>query len=115
MDIEDAVIIEETKKPEPKLTESQMALASYEHFTNAFVSKVKDFPGSKGSLQRAWANSSVSPLNKGDLHFSYPEEKELFDLFTEANSAKLILMVYALQDAGVLTVHKPLQNITNID
>jgi hypothetical protein len=90
------------------LSEEQNAMLHYEHYVNQFVTALKNFEGSKQQVIRAWANGLVSPLNKEELHFSYPEEQQLFNLYTEANSAKLILMVHGLIKAGVLQQLKPL-------
>lgn len=97
------------------LSEAQIAMKSYEHYTSLFIEKIHTYAGSKAQLARAMSNAAVSPLHKGELHFSYPEEKELFELFTEANSAKLVLMIHGLADAGVVKILKPLMEVTQTD
>lgn len=93
-------------------TERQQVLAAFEHYTEQFVKALTNYTGSKSQLVRAWANSSISPLNREPLHFSYKHEQDLFDLFAEANSAKLMLMVHGLEDAGVVKLLKPLVEAT---
>lgn len=92
----------------PHLEEPQQAMKVFRQLMEIFTSVLERYDGGKKQIVRAWLNATLSPLNETPLHFSYPEEKEIFDLFTELNSAKLILMVHGLADAGVLTLHKPL-------
>jgi hypothetical protein len=99
---------EEQMKAQPELREDQKAYLAVTKNTQLFVNKLTEYEGSKQCVIRAWANSAVSPFNTNELHFSYAHEKELFDLYAEQNSAKLILMMYGLERAGVVKILKPL-------
>lgn len=94
--------------PPPELSEEQNALFIFQNHTNLFIQKVNNYPGAKSQIARAWTNAAISPLNKDQLHFSYPEEKELFDLFTELNAAKFILMMHGMVRDGKIEIKKPL-------
>lgn len=91
-----------------ELEEPAMAMQTFKQLMDIFANVLNNYDGGKRQIVRAWLNAAVAPLNSDPLKFSYPAEKEIFDLFTEINSAKLILMVHGLADAGVLTLHKPL-------
>lgn len=95
--------------PTPKLSEEQEAHIAFARANSAFITKLNKFAGSKRQVARAWANSSIYPLNEtNSLKFSYPEEKELFEAFNDVNSVKLMLLVHGLIRAGVLAQLKPI-------
>ncbi len=91
--IEDVQIVETKPK---ELTEDQKALKVFENAMNDVVYKVNNYHGSKKQLQRVIINSLLYPLNKEEFEFSYPEEKELFELLTSVGAAKFYLMVSGL-------------------
>jgi hypothetical protein len=92
----------------PAMSDEQNALLVFQSHINMFISKLNNYQGSKSQIVRAWTNAAISPLNKDALHFSYPEEQELFDLYTELNSAKFILMVHGMVRDGKLEIKRPL-------
>lgn len=92
--------------------EASAALDVYKQQMKLFMEALDAFPGSRRQLERSWANAALSPLNDKPLEWSYEAEKELFDIYIELNSAKFILMVHGLQDAGVLKLYKPLMQST---
>jgi hypothetical protein len=105
--------IQEPIMPTNEFTEeSGHALESFKKHMVEFNKALDEYAGSKKQLSRAWANAALSPLNQIPLEWSYPAEKEMFNIFDELNSAKFILMVHGLADAGVLTLHKPLMMAT---
>jgi hypothetical protein len=104
-----------TMDPLPKeahIDEAMNAHQNFEAYAKLFGEALEVFPGAKRQVLRSWMNSAVNPLNKGPLQWSYEGEKELFDIYTEMESAKFILMVHGLQEAGILTLHKPLMQST---
>jgi hypothetical protein len=92
----------------PQLSDEQNALLVYKNNLNTFLQKLHNYSGAKSQIVRAWSNSVISPLNSEELHFSYPEEKELFDLATTIDSAKFILMLYSFIRDGKIELKKPL-------
>ncbi len=92
------------------MSEVAMASKTFQQLNEIFSNVLERYEGSKAQIVRSWRNAALSPLNQSPLHFSYPEEKEIFDLYTELNSVKLVLMVHGLAEAGVLTLHKPLMS-----
>lgn len=105
----------QTREALPQEAHFDEAAAAHKAFKDnmaLFNEGLDVFPGSSRQLKRAWANAALAPLNEGPLQWSYEAEKELFDIYTELNSAKFILMVHGLADAGVLTLHKPLMEAT---
>lgn len=85
---------------ESTLSEDQKVLKEFNTSMNTFINKVHSFTGSKKQLQRVMMNLALHPLNKEELHFSYPEEKELFELGTSVNSTKFFLLVSGLESEG---------------
>ena len=104
----DKPVSEPVMEAPPQLTEEQNALAVLQQSLNEFIKKLNHFPGSKSQIVRAWTNASISPLNKDEFTFSYEAEKELFELATTINSAKLALMIYGFVREGKLAILKPL-------
>jgi len=108
--MEEIKIETQTEENKP-LTEEQHAMLAFEHFTGLFLQKLNNYSGSRKQIMRAMSHGMVAPLSKEEPRFSYVEEKELFDLYTEANSAKLILMVHGLIKSGALQQLKPLMSV----
>lgn len=90
----------ETAPLKQELSDEQKVLQEFNATLNLFINKVTNYPGAKSALQRVLTSLTVSPLNKDEFHFSYPEEKELFELGTRVNSAKFFLMVSGLENKG---------------
>lgn len=95
---------ESTPTPEPELSDEQKVLNACKTYLNMFYSKLYNFKGSRRQIINAWMNAAISPLNQSELKFGYPEEKELFDLFEEVNSAKVMLMIFGLIREGKIEV-----------
>lgn len=105
--------VETVETPKQQLSEEQNALISYQTNLNQFIKLAHKFEGSKSQIVRAWTNSAISPMNKDELHFSYPEEQELFNLFEQVNSAKFVLMLYGMIKSGKIELKSPLMDIPN--
>lgn len=104
----EALDVQVTEKPAQQLTDDQKALKVFENAMNEFVAKVSSYSGAKSQLQRVLINSLLYPLNKDEFNFSYPEEKELFELATSVASAKFYLMVSGLvQQNKLIWVEEP--------
>lgn len=94
------------------LTDGQKAMQVFNGAMNEFIQKVGNYKGSKKQLQRVLINSSLHPLNKEEFHFSYPEEKELFELAINVASAKFFLMVHGLEGQGKIRWVEEVQALT---
>lgn len=92
--------------------EAAAALQSFKDHMTGFNKLLFNYPGSKKQLLSAWSNAALEPFHESPPTWSYPSEKEMFNHFNELESAKFILMVHGLADAGVLTLHKPLMMAT---
>lgn len=93
------------------LKEADIAKGAFESVGAMFLKKLSEYEGSKQQLIRTWTNSTLYPFIEGEPQFSYPAEKELFDLFAETNSAKFFMMVYGLEQAGAISILKPLSGV----
>lgn len=87
-----------------QLSWDKKAYMHFEAYMGEFARRVNSYSGSRRQLQRAWINAAISPLNKEELHFSYPEEEEIFNLFNELNSAKLLLMMHGFAQDGKIEI-----------
>lgn len=70
------------------------------------VIKLESFSGSKSQLQRSIYNIALSPMNTEDLHFSYPIEKEIFDISSKLTDMKLNLMLIGFEEKGYIKILK---------
>lgn len=59
--------------------------------TDKFLDKISKFEGSKRQLQSVIAGLMIHPFNEKPFHWSYPAQKELFDLGNLITSDKLCL------------------------
>jgi hypothetical protein len=98
----DKLVADALNTQKEALTEEQTIFKSFQDNLNLFIKKVGDFGGSKSQLQRVLINLAISPLNKEELHHGYVDEKELFDIGTEVNSAKFFLMLHGMENQGKL-------------
>lgn len=104
----DGLVADALKQDRP-LTEDQKIFKTFQDTLNEFIKKVGNFGGSKRQLQNVLINLAISPLNNEELHFSYPAEKELFDLGTSVNSSKFFLMLSGMASQGKLTMHESVE------
>lgn len=107
----DKLVQDALNKEEPK-TEQQTIFKAFQDNLNQFIKKINTFQGSKSQLQRVLTNLAISPLNSEELHHGYVEEKELFDLANELNSAKFYLMLEGLREQGKIIVIEPTKDLT---
>jgi hypothetical protein len=98
--------VEVVEKTAQQLTEDQQVLKTFNDTLNVFINKVSTYNGAKSQLQRVLINLAVHPLNKEELHFSYPEEKELFELGSTIASSKFFLMLAGLEAEGKLAFNQ---------
>lgn len=69
-------------------------LKAYQEQVNAVITLVSEYEGSREQLKRVLINLAVYPfVEEAELHFSYPEEKQLFDSFNSLSSAKHVFML----------------------
>ncbi len=90
-----------------ELSEDQKILKEFNDSLNLFIKKITNFQGAKSQLKRVMTNLAVSPLNKEEFHWSYPEEKELFELGTIIASNKFMLLLSSLETQGKLVMIDP--------
>lgn len=96
------------------LSDQQKALLSFEHFSNLFVKKLFESATSKKKMYRsakAIAQGLLHPLSKTEPTFESSDERELFDLFQEASSAKMMLMMYGLEQSGAIKINQTLSQM----
>lgn len=96
----DKLVADALNNTDKPLTEQQQIFKTFQDTLNEFIKKVGEFKGSKRQLQNVLTCLAISPLNKEEFHFGYPDEEELFDLCTSVNSSKFFLMVNGLADQG---------------
>lgn len=98
----------------PELNESQKALQQFKETLNQFIYRVNSFSGSKKQLQVVLTSLMLSPLNQEELHFSYPEQRELFDLGTSASAAKFFLLLSGMEQNNKIKFIKD-PNVDNLE
>lgn len=99
--------VETTEQPAPTealsledMADGESAMKVLQSSLQEFVTKIKNFSGSKRQLEDVIINLMVSPLEKDNPEWSYPEQKELFDVGVAVGSTKFFLMLAGLQSEG---------------
>lgn len=88
-----------TVEEKPYLSEEQEIFTTFNVTLNTFIQKINNFTGSKRQLQTVITNLLISPLNKDEPIWSYPEQAELYSLGNDVNSAKYFLMLCGLKNS----------------
>jgi hypothetical protein len=66
-----------------------------------FVKKVDNYSGSKKQLQRVMVALAIHPFNQNPFQFSYPEQRELFDMGVEIVGDKLFFLHLGIEEQKV--------------
>ena len=100
-----------TEKPVQELSDKQKAMMTFQHYYGEFVKKLMSYPANKKNIHRvfrALAQGLLFPIGSKEINITSPKEKELFNLFTEAEAAKQMLMIYGMEEAGAIEMKKSL-------
>lgn len=93
--------------PKPELSDEQ----KFYHFilrqVANFNDKVGQYTGSKGQLQRVLQNFAQHRVVEEDPVWSYPEEKEIFDLLENVVASKFTLFLMGLESQGKIKMLEP--------
>lgn len=85
---EEALVVEENKLPEPSLED--MATHDFQAMLPKAYEILEKFSGEK--LKRVVMSLVEYPFERDKVHFSYPEERELFFVLTKLFDCKFVLM-----------------------
>ena len=91
-----------------KLSEEEYTLLYFQQHLQRFVDKVNNYQGARGQLQQVLVSIAVAGLNEEAPEFSYPEQYEVYDMFAELESAKLMLMLYGMKAKGLVEIKQEL-------
>jgi hypothetical protein len=101
----------EANVSEKKQSPAQEANEYLRNNLHKAVSVVAQWKGSKKQLQKVMSEWLQFPLADELPSWSYPEQKELFDLGNTLNNAKLILFYTALREKELAEAAKEMQNV----
>ena len=92
------LISEANKAIDQKQRLEDVVVYGFQQGYPAFVKKLEEI--SSRSLRRAWAAAVMGPLLEKPPHFSYPEEKEAYQMAIKLDEYKFSMIVLGLDKYG---------------
>lgn len=83
---------EEMERQFNQLPEDQRSLLIFQRNLNRFAKLMSETSLSRKHIKHLFIHAALSPMSKEEPHWSYPEQKELFEIFETIQGAKLMLM-----------------------
>lgn len=108
MEAPDTTVAIEATKEEPQPSAEDYAARDWQYLLPKFMLKIEEL--SNRQLKRVVTALVEFPLQASEVHFSYPQEKELFNLGMQLFDCKMVLMkaIMDLKKDDIVKLYKEL-------